>query len=537
LEISYLPDKVNLPKLLLRRDTMTSNSQAIIQDIRQEFEMLIEFVIGEQAQKATADQMERSLFSLLLALGAKLLQLFFVVRSEGCCRETIETAQGQKLPYDRDRKRDYFSIFGKIPLWRPYFYQKEGGGQSPLDIELGLGDDCYSDLVREISDYLGVYNVYHKSGDMLSRLLGLNLSTRVIEENITEDALEVEEYYAQKATPEPQTEAEILVVQADGKGVPIIYDQPSQANPVRLGKGQKRGRKKEAVVTTVYTIAPQPRTPQAVVDSFFDQKESHPKVSRPKPQNKHVWATLDGKEAALDRLLKQIASREGAHIQHRVALCDGCEALQTRIEDRFDAFTLVLDFIHADEYLWDVANSLLGENHPQRLEWMKEHTLQILSGQTEQLIAQFRQMAQDSQYSASQQAQLTKTANYFERNLPYMDYPTYLERGWPIASGVIEGACRHFVKDRCELSGMRWEQTGVEALLRLRAVAENGDWDDYHHFRKRQRHGRLYNSPYPEQPLLELQAIESNTSISTAQVEPVLSSNNSKRYHQLPLAA
>jgi hypothetical protein len=280
----------------------------------------VEFVTGEQAQKVTADQMERSLFSLLLALGAKLLALFFVVRSEGYCRESLETTKGQRLPYERDRKRDYFSIFGKIPLWRPYFYKKDVGGASPLDEQLGLGDDCYSDMVREISDYLGVYNVYHKSGDILRRLLGLNLSTRVIEENLAEDAVDVEVYYAQKAAPEPQTEADILVIQADGKGVPIIYEEPSPAKPVRLGKGQKRGRKREAIVTTVYTIAPQSRTPQEVVDSFFDQTETREKVSRPRPQNKHVWATLDGKDTALDRLLKQVANREGEHIQHRVAL-------------------------------------------------------------------------------------------------------------------------------------------------------------------------------------------------------------------------
>ena len=256
---------------------MTANSQTIIQDIRQEFEMLLEFVTGEQAQKVTADQMERSLFSLLLALGTKLLQLFFVGRSEGCSREPIETAKGEKLPYERDRKRDYFSIFGKILLWRPYFYPKDVGGQNPLDEELGLGDNCYSDLVREISDYLGVYNVYHKRGDILRRLLGLNLSTRVIEETIAEDAVDVETDYAPKGAPEPQAEAEILDVQADGKGVPIIYDRPPPSNPVRLGKGQKRGRKKEAIVTPVYTIAPQPRTPQEVVDSFFDPKESQEK--------------------------------------------------------------------------------------------------------------------------------------------------------------------------------------------------------------------------------------------------------------------
>jgi hypothetical protein len=311
-----------------------------------------------------------------------------------------------------------------------------------------------------------------------------------------------------------------------------------------LGKGQKRGRKKEAVVTTVYTIDPQPRTPQQVVDSFFQhQPPPSEKISRPHPQNKHIWATLDGKDAALERLATQVAAREGTHLQQRVALCDGCEALQTRLKDRFTGFTLILDFIHADEYLWDVANSVLGESHPDRLAWMVDRTLQILSGQTASLIAEFRQMVQTGQYSTAQQTQLTKTANYFDRNLPYMDYSTYLKHGWPIASGVIEGACRHFVKDRCELSGMRWQQAGVENLLRLRAVAENDDWDDYHRFRQRQRHLRLYQVPYPEQPPAEFQALDTppisdrHPTTSIDHVEPTVSCSTSTRYRQLPLAA
>jgi hypothetical protein len=280
-----------------------------------------------------------------------------------------------------------------------------------------------------------------------------------------------------------------------------------------------------------------------VVDSFFQQNQTdaspQKKTNRCRPQHKHVWATLDGKDAALERLAQQVAAREGEHILSRVALCDGCEPLQTRVTAQFPDFTLILDFIHADEYLWDVANALLGEKNPQRLEWMTDYTLKILSSQTEQVITTFQQMAQDEQYTAKQRTQLKKTANYFQRNLPYMDYDTYLKRGWPIASGVIEGACRHFVKDRCELSGMRWTQTGVENLLRLRAVAENGDWDEYHQFRKRQRHTRLYGQPYPEQIPLEMQAIDNNflsgvqPASSTNQViEPITAPD----YHQLPLA-
>jgi hypothetical protein len=522
---------------------MTSNSQRIIQDIRQEFEMLLDFVSDEQAQQATADQIERGLFKLLLAMGAKLLRLFFIIRSEACSREPLQTASGATLKYERDTKRTYYSIFGKLPLYRPYFYQKGIGGEIPLDAALGLGADSYSDLLREVTDYLGVYNVYHKSGEILARLLGLKLSTGAIESNLADDAADVESYYAHKPAPPAAEEAEILVIQADGKGVPMVLAAPAEPQ-VRLGKGQKRGRKKEAVVTSLYTIAAQPRTPQAVVDSFFrSQPTAVPSTNRCQPQHKHIWATLDGKDAALARLAQQVARREGPHILDRVALCDGCEPLQTRISHQFPDFTLILDFIHADEYLWAVANVLLGEQHPQRLEWMATYTLKILSGQTQQVITSFQKMAQDKQYTATQRAQLEKTAAYFQRNLPYMAYDLYLQRGWPIASGVIEGACRHFVKDRCELSGMRWSQTGVENLFRLRAIAENGDWDDYHLFRKRQRHLRLYHQPYPEQFSVEIQAIdqgalfEKQPDTSTQpEGQPSPSPNSQTRYYLLPLA-
>ena len=98
-----------------------------------------------------------------------------------------------------------------------------------------------------------------------------------------------------------------------------------------------------------------------------------------------------------------------------------------------------------------------------------------------------------------------------------MDYQTYLAKGWPIASGVIEGACRHFVKDRFELSGMRWTREGAENLLRLRAVAENDDWDAYHDFRKHHRHTRLYDIPFPAQDALEVLAVDPSLAIAPTQ--------------------
>lgn len=489
---------------------MTFNSQQIIQEIRGEFEQMLEFVTNDAAYQATADQMERGLFRRLLNLGRQLLQLFFMLRSEHSSRETVTTAEGTRLPYHQDRKREYLSIFGKIPIWRPYFYKTKVGSTVPLDAELSLGEDSYSDMLREMTEYLEVYGVYHKVADMMKRFFGLHLSTRTLQEQVLTDADDVIAYYEQKPAPEPSKEAEVLVVQADGKGVPLIVEA-SEQQPVRLGKGQKRGRKKEAIVTTAYTTAATPRTPEGVLRSYYSLKTtdepSETEVAHPSPQNKHVWATLEGKDTALERLAQHVVTREGSHIQARVALCDGCEALQTRITHHFPDSVQILDFIHANEYLWDVANALFGEDDQKRLPWMHQHTRQVLSGETRTVIEEFSTLAAEPTTTARQREQLHKTAHYFERNLQYMDYATYLAHGWPIASGVIEGACRHFVKDRCELSGMRWSLTGAEQLLRLRAVAENDDWEDYHAFRKRKRHARLYDQPYPILSSMEMLAL------------------------------
>ena len=147
-----------------------------------------------------------------------------------------------------------------------------------------------------------------------------------------------------------------------------------------------------------------------------------------------------------------------------------------------------------------------------------------------QVIAELRRIVKNKKMKVAQRTQLNKTANYFERNLPYMDYQTYLSKGYPIASGAIEGACRHLVKDRFELSGMRWLQTGAEDLLHLRAVAENEDWDAYFIYRREQRQLRLYGQSVSNPQPLEAQAINS---------QPVLKafvSSGHAQYSQLPLA-
>ncbi len=353
---------------------------------------------------------------------------------------------------------------------------------------LGLGDDIYSDMLRQMHDLLAVYTVYGKTVKLMDNFLGIKLSTRAVQQCVSKDAVDVATYYDKQEAPPVESEAEILVAQADGKGVPLILEKFEDG---------KKTRRKEAVVTSVYTVATQPRTPEDVLSSYFDKKPTTAQKERDRPHNKKVWATLQGKDEAFKRLGQQVNKRDDDHIVHRVALCDGDPALQHRFEAGLSNFTLILDFIHADEYLWDAAKLLFAEKDPQRPQWVRKQAILMLSSQTTQLITDLRHQAALPENTSAQQEELDKAANYFERNKGRMDYQTYLANGWPIASGVIEGACRHLVKDRMECSGMRWHHPTAESLLALRAVAENDDWDEYHEFRRQRRQRRLF---YPQSP-------------------------------------
>src|SRR5262249_39279715 len=155
-------------------------------------------------------------------------------------------------------------------------------------------------------------------------------------------------------------------------------------------------------------------------------------------------------------------------IRDRVALTDGAEALQDQMLTHLAAYTLVLDIIHASEYLWASANALLGESHPERTGWVRSHLAKILHGQTEAVIASLEKTANAPGRTAAQVQALHKTIGYYRRNRAYMRYDEYLARGWPIGTGVVEGACGHLVKDRMEQAGMRWTQDGAQAMLDLR---------------------------------------------------------------------
>jgi hypothetical protein len=486
---------------------MTSNPEPIVQQLQHEFQNLLAYVAGPEARSQTAYTVELTLFRRLLALGAALLRLFCVTRATVRPAEPVTAPDGARMTYHDQRPTTYYSVFGKVCFARHYFTAPGQTGLCPLDAELSLPARCYSDLLREWAVYGTTDESYRESQTVLERILGLSLSVHALETCVTEAAADVAGFYAPPAEPPvPPPVGAILVVQADGKGVPMVQPSP-QRPPVRLGKGQKRGKKKEAVVTGLYTIAPYPRTPQEVVAALLQDSDGPEPAARPQPVDKELRATLAGKAVAMRRLAQRAAQREGPQIEQRVALTDGAEALQQQLVTHFPAYTLILDIIHATKYLWDAANALLGETHPQRLTWVRAYLEALVAGQTDAVISALEAEVQDPTCTATPRQAVRRTVGYYQRNRPYMHYDDYLACGWPIGTGVVEGACGHLVKDRMEQSGMRWTKAGAQAVLDLRAVRINGHWEAYWQFHRHQHHQRLYDTSAPAPAAVEAQAL------------------------------
>ena len=482
---------------------MNPDSREIVQQIKDDFAQIIAFVTLNQQQPPSIYQVEKHLLSSLLSLGRNLLLAFILAQQERLASVDSICLNTQVLPRHSLKRRSFRSLFGKISFKRGYYYKAQQS-YFLLDAQLQMPENSLSDLLREWLAKLCCYLPYQQSGSIFKDILTQTLSTRPLEEIIREDSALVESFYQQAPVPPASTEAAILVAQADGKGVPMLPTKPSAVR-VRLGKGEKLGQKKEAIVTSVYTIAPCVRTPEQVCASLFEQtkveqsdrpleksERLYPHRKRSGPQNRRYWATLEGKQAAIEFTASQVALRDGKHIQMRVALTDGSAPLQNKMLTLLPNFTLVLDIIHAVEYLWEAANCLHGEKSALRQPWVQARVLLLLQGQSAAVVADLKALAASPRCRKTAARTLLKVAQYYERNAPYMHYGDYLSLGWPIATGVIEGACRHLVKDRFELSGMHWRVDGAESLLRLRCVSQNQDWDRFHALRREACQIRLY---------------------------------------------
>ena len=317
-----------------------------------------------------------------------------------------------------------------------------------------------------------------------------------------------------RSTSRASTRAgDVLVLSCDGKGVVMRPEglreqtrkqaQNSQTKlKTRLSKGEKRNRKRMAEVGAVYEIEPVPRTPADIMPATDAEREAASEA--PAAKNKWLCASVtDDAAEVVGRIFDEAARRDPDHQRSWVALVDGnnhqIDRITKEAKQRNVKVTIVVDFIHVLEYLWGSAWCFFKEGDPAAEQWVRRHAQQILAGKATRVAGSIKRQATNQGLDPPQRGNADACAAYLTNKASYLDYPTALTDGWPIATGVIEGACRHLVKDRMDITGARWGLDGAEAILKLRAIRSNGDFDQYWTYHLARERQRVHQSRYAHQ--------------------------------------
>lgn len=470
---------------------------------QQQFDALRDFVDRAARDGQRIDTVERELFRQLLGLGHTLLSAFVVQQGDGDLGPQAETAEGQiarRLPERHDRR--YVSIFGELTITRAVYGSREGQKieRVPRDERLGLPEGEFSYVLEDWSQRLCLRGSFAEAGQSLEMLPGLRLGTRALEGMNRAVAEYAPAFRASSELPPPDEEGPLLVVTADGKGVPMR--RPPQDGPKphhRRTKGEKANTKQMACVGAVDSIEPFVRTAEDIIDEVLrDQKAKR----RPRPQHKHVWAEMTrqvggievpAKEGLFCQLDTELMLRNLGQDRPVVCLLDGERALWDARQVSFPEAVGILDLFHVLERLWSVAHCFHTEGSEEAKRFVEERLRDLLQGRVGYVIAGLRRRLTRGKLRGSRRKVVRAAVEDLANNKDHMRYDEYLAAGYPIGSGVAEGACRHLVKDRLEPTGMRWTVEGAQAMLHVRAWYLNDQWGEFLEFRVEQEQARLYD--------------------------------------------
>ena len=380
-----------------------------------------------------------------------------------------------------------------------------------------------------------VENPYGQVNAVLGRILGLKQSVASLEAMTRTLAGAVAGHEATRPPAAPAMDQQIVVLSADGKGVPLR--KPADAPAIAAhdhARGPKPDRKKMAVLGTAYQINPHARTPVAVVEALFRDpavKPEWPNPRRPVPQHKRVCAVLPVVAAVTEALapprpaevvfpwLAEEARRRDPDHQHPwVLLMDGQASLWDAAAETLGTAPRVeiLDLLHATGYLWEAVHLFHDPGSAMALKWMKLLVLGLLSGMGTGVIRWLQHLAEQGHLPAAARTRLEQIHGYFDRHRDRIHYDRYLAAGYPIASGVIKGACRHVVKDRMERAGMHWTLPGAQALLNLRCVALNDEWEPFMNHYIQTETARLHANIPSQPPSTRLRLVHGRTTAEHA---------------------
>ena len=464
------------------------------------FETTLDKIEAQSQQQLKLHEVESDVLQQLLALGLQLMTYYLSLACKHFfCENTffLRAKNGKTSRYLNKGKstRNYQSIFGIIPISRVRYYSKtEKHSLFPLDRKLGISRNGMSYVLQDWLSESSCKLVYEQSVSLLNKILGLSIKGMQvlrINDSIHEHIGDfyTKENSIQSFSPD-LTIDKWACTSFDGKGIPIRaeeVDRLIESSGDRLGRGQKKGIKKEVTVTANFLSEKRERTPESVLQSFFsvEKQEENPVKNTKEKMQKHLRGFLcnqkDAVKYGLERLIETVDES-----QKIIVLIDGCRGLEKAIDmhsqelgimNRIEA--KVLDFVHVTEYIWVVANAILGEKNTERSAWVKNHCLKVLRGDAEASMKEWEQYLLNHQkLSEGKKKSIQRAITYFGNHLHMMRYDEYLKKGMPISTGVVESACGHFIQQRFDANGMRWNLQGAQTLIDLKAISLNGDWKE-----------------------------------------------------------
>lgn len=461
---------------------------------------------------------EKNILATVVKMGHLATDRFLQLQGDGDLGPTVETEDGVTLQRSESPlKRQLRTVFGEH-AFDAYVYapgERQKISLRPIDARLNLSAEKFSYLLEEFSQYFCVEQAFGQAADAFQTVLRQKLSVDTLERTNQRVGQQAETYLNALPPIATEEEGELLVATADGKGVPLIREGV-EVPPVHGPKPARPGNRRMATLACVYSVDPYVRTAQDVVAALFrdprDQDNDTP--ARPKPCHKRMTAcfsTLEdegtddetrirGDIHAWAWAAEQIRTRRRDD-QVLIRLCDGQESLWSASdvcleldEDpaKRNNVVDVLDVVHAAGYVWSVGRAFHGQNDSVLEQFARDRLLRILQGEATGVIRGMRRMATERNLRGQKLKDVTTACNYLENNLERMRYDECLAAGYPIASGVIEGACRHLVKDRMERTGMRWREPNAASMLFVRALKVTDLWDSFQNHRQAAGRERLH---------------------------------------------
>ena len=399
-------------------------------------------------------------------------------------------------------------MFGTVSVQRLAYRAPGVGNLHPADAALNLPVERHSHGLRKLAALEAPRGSFDDAVEAILRQTGQRLGKRQVQELASLAAMDFEGFYEARR-PVRAKPGDLLVLSADGKGIVMRPDALRTRSPAkpRAGPGPKPRlsgedqlhRKRMAEIGAVYDATPAPRTPADILASAAP--EGYEPAPGPMAKNKWLCASVVTAPAAvIKRIFDEAERRDAKHRRTWVALVDGAnhqiERIKFEARKRKVKVTIVVDFVHVLTYLWNAAGCLHPNNDQAAELWVHRQAMRVLEGHARKVAGVIRRQATNAHLDRARRKPADEAANYLTNKAPYLDYPTALANGWPIATGIVEGACRHLIKDRMDITGARWGLAGAEAILKLRAIKANDDFDEYWQYHLAQERHHVHEARY-----------------------------------------